>query len=111
VDTEHLVVGDVQRLGGVAPARHLLLADAQLAGAVRVATGGVGGGAEVLLGHQVGVDIVVTKGAVFVRAGDPVDVEPALGIVAAQGTPQPRGLSQQLQATARSKPSSPVASR
>ena len=60
--------------------------------------GGIGGGAQVLLGHQVGVDVVVGDRAVLVGAGDPVDAEPAVGVVVAQRAPQPRGLGQQLQA-------------
>ena len=56
----------------------------------------VRGGHQVLLGHQVGVDVVVGQRAVLVRAGDPVDVEPPLGVVVAEGAPQPRGVGQQV---------------
>src|SRR4029079_9814977 len=47
-------------------------------------------------GHQVRVDVVVGDGAVLVRAGDAVDVEPAIGVVVAYGAPEPRRLRQQL---------------
>jgi len=63
VDAECAVVRDVHCLGGVPPGSHLFLADAELAGAGGVACGRVGGGTQVLLGHQVGVDVVVCDGA------------------------------------------------
>ena len=75
----------------------LLRVDAELAGPVRVALRRVRGRHQVLLGHQVGVDVVVGQRAVLVRAGDPVDVELPLGVVVAEGAPQPRGVGQQLQ--------------
>ena len=77
VHAQRLVVGDVHRLGGVAPGGGLLVVDAEVPGDVGVAVGGVGGGAQVLLGHQVGVDVVVGDRAVLVGAGDPVDAEAA----------------------------------
>ena len=68
------------------------------AGAVRVTRGGVGGRDQVLLGHQVGVDVVVDDGAVLVRPGDAVDAEPSVDVVVAERAPQPGRLGQQLQA-------------
>jgi hypothetical protein len=48
-----------------------------------VALDGVGRREEVLLRHEVGVDVVVGDGAVLVRAGDAVDTEAAAGVVVA----------------------------
>ena len=56
-----------------------------------------GRGSEVLLRHQVRVDVVVGDRAVLVGPGDPVDAEPALGVVVAERAPQPRRLDQQFQ--------------
>src|SRR5262249_56996310 len=97
---ERLVVGDEHALGGVTPAGRLLQVDAEFAGPVRVPFGRLGGRQQVMPGHQVGVDVVVGEGAVLVRAGDAVDVEPAIGVVVAQGAPQPGRLRQQLHANA-----------
>jgi len=57
----------------------------------------IGGHCEVPGGHQIRVDVVVPQGGVFVRTGDPVDAEPAPGVVMAERPPQPGGCDQQLQ--------------
>src|SRR6185437_2982639 len=75
--------------------------DPEVAGPVGVASGVLGGGSQVLLGHQVGVDVVVGDRAVLVGAGDPVDPEPARGVMVTQRAPQTRGVDQQLQSDAR----------
>ena len=92
---DYLVVGDGHGRRGIAPGRGLLRVDAQFPGPLRMAFRQVGGAQQVPLGHQVGVDVVVGDGAVLVRAGDPVDVEPPLGIMVAERAPQPRGLREQ----------------
>ena len=65
-----------------------------------MADGQVGGHRHVPRRHQVRVDVVVDERRVLVRPGDPVDPEPALGVVVAQRSPQPGGLDQQLDARA-----------
>jgi hypothetical protein len=87
VHAERLVVGDGHGLRRVPPGGGFLVADAEFAGAVGVPFGRVGGGEQVCLRHQVGVDVVIGEGAVLVRAGDPVDVEVALVVAVAQGDP------------------------
>ena len=76
VDAELLVVGDVHGRRR-RPARRAVSSSStpRWRGAVGVAADGVGGRAQVLLGHQVGVDVVVGDRAVLVGAGDAVDVE------------------------------------
>ena len=61
-----------------------------------MASGNVGRGVQVLLRHEVGVDVVVGDGAVLVGAGDPVDTESTPPVVMAERLPQPGGLYQQL---------------
>ena len=61
-----------------------------------VAGGDVGRHAQVLLGHQVRVDVVVDDRRVLVGAGDAVDVERARVVVVAERAPQPRRLDEQL---------------
>ena len=100
VHAQRLVIRDVHGLPGVPPAGRLLGVDAQFAGPVRVALRGRRGGQQVPARHHVGVDVVVGDGAVLVRAGDTVDVEPASGVVMAQRSPQPRGVGQQVQSGA-----------
>src|ERR1700737_2922251 len=95
MDGERVVVGHIRAVGGVAPAGYFLLIDAEFAGRLGVAVGGVGGRAQILLCHQVGVDVVVCDGAVLVRAGDSVDAEPASTVVVSQAVPQPGGVHQQ----------------
>src|SRR5262249_16338001 len=96
VHAERLVVGDVYGLRGVPPACRLLGVDAQLAGPVGGPFGHVGRPERVGTPHQVRIDVVVGDRAVFVGAGDAVDVELSLGIVVAQRAPQPRGVRQQV---------------
>ena len=98
VDFELLVVGDRHRLRRVAPGGDLLVVDPERLGGVAVALGELGGGVEVLLRHQVGVDVVVGDRRVLVGAGDPVDAEGAVGVVVAEAAPEPRRFDQQRQA-------------
>ena len=69
---------------------------------LRRARGGVrrasAASAQVPLGHQVGVDVVVGDGAVLVGPGHAVDAEAAVGVVVAERAPQPRRLDEQLEA-------------
>ena len=58
----------------------------------------VGGGGEVVLRHQVRVEVVVLDRAVLVRAGDALDAELAVRVVLAERAPQPGGLDEQRQA-------------
>ena len=67
-------------------------------GVSRVPRDGVGGRAQVLLRHQVRVDVVVGERAVLVGAGDAVDAEAPLGVVVAERAPQPRRLHEELEA-------------
>ena len=69
---------------GIPPARGFLEVSAECGGAMGVAGDGVGGGAQILLRGQVGVDVVVGDCAVFVGTGDAVDPEAALCIVMAE---------------------------
>ncbi len=98
VHPETPVVRHHHRLGRVPPAGRLFGADPELLGHVVVLLGQVGRGGQVPLGHQVGEDVVVFDRAVLVGAGDPVDTEPALGVVVADAAPQPRRLDQDLDA-------------
>ena len=82
----------------VSPASRFLRVDSQLAGPVRIALRRLGGGQQVVLRHQVRVDVVVGDGAVLVRSGHPVNMEPALAVVVAERPPQPRRLHQQFDA-------------
>src|SRR6202035_652312 len=82
----------------VAPTRGLLVVDSELGGAFRVALGGVEGLAQVPLGHEVGVHVVVGDRAVLVGAGDTIDAEAPGSVVMPQRAPQPRRLDEQLEA-------------
>ena len=84
VDSQLLVVGDEHRLRGVTPGGGLLVVDAELGGALGMARHSVDGRAQVPLGHQVRVDVVVGDGAVLVRSGDAVDPEAAGSVVVPQ---------------------------
>ena len=84
VHAERLVPGDDDVVRGVPPARGFLEVGAECGGVTGVAGDGVGGGAQVLLRGQVGVDVVVGDCAVFVRTGDAVDPEAALSVVMAE---------------------------
>ena len=57
----------------------------------------VGGQRQVVLRHQVGVDVVVGDRAVLVGAGDAVDAKAPLGVVVAERAPQSRGLDEQFE--------------
>jgi len=59
-----------------------------------MALGGVCRGVEIVLGHEVGVDVVVGHGGVLVGARYPVDAELAVGVVVAERTPQSGRLGQ-----------------
>ena len=98
MDPERLVPRDDHVAGGVAPGGRLLEVGTERRRVARVARDRVGGGAQVPLGQQVGVDVVVRDRAVLVRAGDAVDPEPALRVVVAERTPEPRRLDEQLEA-------------
>ena len=98
MNLQRLVVRDQHRLGGIAPAGALLLVDSEVVGAVGVALDGRGGGPQILLRHQVGVDVVVSNRAVLVRTGHAVDPEVPGRVVVAERAPQPRRLDQQLDA-------------
>ncbi len=98
VDAEGRVEGDHHLPRRVPPPGRLLLVDAELPGHVRAAGHGVGRRHQVPLGHEVGVHVVVAGSAVLVGAGDPVDAEPAHGVVVAEGTPQAGRLDEDLQA-------------
>ena len=54
---------------------------------------------QIVLGHQVGVGVIVGEGLVLVGSGDPIDAEAVGGRVeGAEGVPQPCRLHQQLEA-------------
>jgi hypothetical protein len=84
VHAERLVAGDDDVVRRVAPARGFLEVGSERGGMTGVAGDGVGRGAQVSLRGQVGVDVVVGDRAVFVRTGDAVDPEAALGVVVAE---------------------------
>jgi hypothetical protein len=98
VHLEALVVRDEHVLGRVAPGRCFLGRHAQFPGVGRALGGQVGGGGQVVLRHQVRVDVVVLDRAVLVRAGDALDAEPALSVVLAQRAPQAGRLDEDRQA-------------
>ena len=54
-------------------------------------------GPQVPARHQVGVDVVVHDRGVLVRPGHPVDPEPAVHVVMAEGMPQPGRLDEERQ--------------
>jgi hypothetical protein len=72
--------------------------DAEFGGAPRVTLRAVGGGAEVPLGHEVGVDVVVGDRAVLVGSGNAVDPKPPGGVVVPERSPQPGGLDEESEA-------------
>jgi hypothetical protein len=92
VDAQLLIEGDEDRLRGVAPGRRLLRVDADLGGPLGVAFDGVGCQAQVSLRHEVGVDVVISDGAVLIGAGHPVDAKAPRDVVMAQRAPQSRRL-------------------
>src|SRR5438046_2130736 len=101
MDAEGLVPGDDHVPRRVAPGGGLLEVRAERGRVPRVADDGVGRGAEVLLGEQVRVHVVVGDRAVLVGAGDAVDAEAALLVVVAERTPEPGRLDEQLEADLR----------
>src|SRR5262249_9226292 len=68
-----------------------------LACSILVALASVGRTVEVLLGHEVGVDVVVGDGAVFVRTSDPIDTKTTFEVEVPERTPQPRGFDEDLE--------------
>ena len=97
VDAERLVPRDDHVVRGVAPGGRLLEVGAERCRVAGMARDRIGGGAQVPLREQVGVDVVVGDRAVLVRAGDAVDAEAALRVVVAERAPEPRGLDEQLE--------------
>ena len=98
VDAEVGVVRGHHVVRGVAPGGGLLDVGAELGRDVRVSHDRVGGLAQVPLGHEVRVDVVVGDRCVLVRAGDSVDPEVPVLVVVAEGAPKARGLDQELDA-------------
>ena len=95
---ERVVPGDDHVLRGVAPGCRLFEVGAELGGMARMTRDGVGRGAEVLLRHEVRVDVVVGERAVLVGARDAVDAEASLRVVVAERAPESRGLHEELEA-------------
>src|SRR5215207_8041625 len=95
---ERLVVGDEHGPGRLPPFGRLIGTDTELPGAVRVALDGVGCCPQVLLRHEVSVDIIIGDGAVLVGTGNAVDAEVAVGVVVAERVPEPGGLDEHLEA-------------
>src|SRR5581483_11034098 len=81
VDAAGVVPGDDHVVSGLAPAGGLVGAGAEPGGLDGVGCDRVGGCAQVPLGEQVGVDVVVGDRAVFVGSGDAVDPERVSGAV------------------------------
>jgi hypothetical protein len=108
VDAQAQVERDHHPRGCVAPRRRLLLLDAELFGEVGMAPDHVRRGAEVLLGHEVRVHVVVDERVVLVGTGDAVDAEPPR-----RAWPRPRQRRAVLTRTSATSPNvtSPVASR
>ncbi len=92
------VVRQVHPPGRLSPAGNLLAIDTERARLLGMALGGLRRAAQVLLGHEVGVDVVVGDGTVFVGSADAVDAEMAGGAQVAEGEKQSRRLDEQLQA-------------
>ena len=84
MDAERLVPWDDHVLGCVSPGGCFLEVGAECGGVAGMTNDPVRGGAQVPLGEQVGVDVVVGDCAVLVGTGDPVDSEAALGVVVAE---------------------------
>src|SRR6202043_2770042 len=78
VHSQRLVVWDVHMFGSSAPSSDLSAPDLEPVRFAGVAVDGRGGPSKVSLRHQVGVQVVVGKGAVLVRAGHSVDPESAV---------------------------------
>ncbi len=91
-----VVVGDEDRLGGVAPGGCFLHVNAELVSAIRMTLDGSSCRPEVVLCHQVGIDIVVGDRAVLVGAGDAVDAKSPLGVVVTKRAPESCRFDEQL---------------
>ncbi len=89
VDAEARVERHHDPRRGVTPRRRLFHLDAQLVGEVGMALDHLRRGPQVLLGHEVRVDVVVDERVVLVGTGDAVDAEPPSGVVVAEAAPQP----------------------
>src|SRR5438094_9041262 len=92
-----VVIGNEHRRCRAAPCRYRLRVDTQVVGTLGVARGGVRGGLQILLGHQIGVDVVVGQGAVLVWPRHYVDAETTLPIVMAKRAPQARRVDEELE--------------
>ncbi len=91
-------MGQIHPLGGLAPAGDLVAVHAECAGRLGIALRRLGRRAQVLLRHEVGVDVVVGEGAVLIRSGDAVDAEAPSRVHEAEGHEQSRRLDEQLEA-------------
>ena len=98
VHLEDLIPRDAHVRGRVAPGGRFLRGHVELARLFLELFHQVGGGGEVVLRHQVRVEVVVLDRAVLVRAGDAVDAELAVRVVLAERAPQARRLDEQRQA-------------
>jgi hypothetical protein len=97
VHSQRLVVRNDHARGRLPPAGHLFVVDAKLAGTFALPRGCVGRRVQVLLRHQICIDIVIGNGTVLVRPGDSVDSESAGAVVVAERTPQPGRVHEQVQ--------------
>ena len=73
--SQAFVVGDEHLLGCLAPSGCLVGLHTQCACLLGIELHPLCRPAQVALGHEVGVDVVVTEGAVLVGSGDTVDAE------------------------------------
>src|SRR5207247_2220257 len=83
--------------GGVPPGSGFLEVGSELGGVAGMAGDGVGGGAEIPLREQIGVDVVVGDCAVLVGTGDAVDAEAPHRVVVAERAPEPGRLDKELE--------------
>ncbi len=77
--SQALVVGDEHLLSRLAPTGGLVGVHAQSACLLGMALHRLCRPAQVVLGHEVGVDVIVSDSAVLVGSGDAVDAEPVGG--------------------------------
>jgi hypothetical protein len=98
VDSQRLVVRNDHAGGRLPPAGHLGVVDAEFGGTVAVPRCCVGGREQVLLRHEICIDIVIGNSTVLVGPGDSVDSESAVAVVVAERTPQPGRVHQQVHA-------------
>ncbi len=80
VHTQFLVIGDVDRVGRVAPRRRLG-GDPERLGPFGVAIAGIRGDDQVVGGHKIREDVVAHDRSVLVGPGDAVDVPDAMAVV------------------------------